>query len=304
MGLIRCGMDLRQLRYFVAVADTLHFGRAARRLAISQPPLSRQIAALERELGVALFERSTRGVRLTPSGSALLPRARRLLADADTIATGARELARGEVGLLRIGFLAAATFSMLPRLISSFRRARPGVRLVLTEATSDRQLVALAEASLDAGVLLPPVADPALAWLSLVREPLVAALPAGRRWPPRLALARLAGEPFILFPRPAGASLYDLIVNACEVQPGKGEVRVVSRRDGGGTERTPMTTEMSEIQQMSGGILRGSGTPILRPGSCRSSRSRACWRPPPDPLSWISQASSCPGRTRKMHRRG
>ncbi|MCC6867477.1 MAG: LysR family transcriptional regulator [Burkholderiales bacterium] len=209
-------MDLRQLRYFVAVADTLHFGRAARRLAISQPPLSRQIAALERELGVALFERSTRGVRLTPSGSALLPRARRLLADADTIATGARELARGEVGLLRIGFLAAATFSMLPRLISSFRRARPGVRLVLTEATSDRQLVALAEASLDAGVLLPPVADPALAWLSLVREPLVAALPAGRRWPPRLALARLAGEPFILFPRPAGASLYDLIVNACE----------------------------------------------------------------------------------------
>ncbi len=209
-------MDLRQLRYFVAVAETLHFGRAARRLAISQPPLSRQIAALERGLGVELFTRSTRGVRLTPSGSALLPRARRLLADADTIAVGARELARGEVGLLRVGFLAAATYSMLPRLITSFRRARPGVRLVLSEATSDRQLVALAEANLDVGVLLPPVSDPALAWLPLVREPLVAALPSGQRWPPRIALARLAGEPFILFPRPAGASLYDLIVNACE----------------------------------------------------------------------------------------
>ena len=209
-------MDLRQLRYFVAVAETLHFGRAARRLDISQPPLSRQVAAFEEELGVGLFERSTRGVRLTPAGAALLPRARRLLADADTIARGARELARGDVGLLDIGFLAASTYSVLPRLLSTFRRSRPGVRLVLTEATSDRQLVALADGSLDAGVLLPPVTDPALVWQPLVREPLVAALPAGRRWPPRIDLARLAAEPFILFPRPAGASLHDLIVGACE----------------------------------------------------------------------------------------
>lgn len=209
-------MDLRQLRYFVAVAETLHFGRAARRLEISQPPLSRQIAALERELGVALFDRSTRGVRLTPSGSALLPRARRLLADALAIRAGARELARGDVGLLHIGFLAASTYSTLPRLLTTFRRARPGVRLVLTEATSDRQLVALTDGSLDVGVLLPPVTDPALAWLPLVREPLVAALPAGTAWPARIALSRLARRAFILFPRPAGASLHDLIVDACE----------------------------------------------------------------------------------------
>ena len=209
-------MDLRQLRYFVAVAETLHFGRAARRLDISQPPLSRQVAAFEDELGVELFERSTRGVRLTPAGSALLPRARRLLADADTIARGARELARGDVGLINLGFLAASTYSVLPRLLLTFRRSRPGVRLVLTEATSDRQLVALADGSLDAGVLLPPVADPALAYQPLIREPLVAALPSGRPWPARLELARLAGEPFILFPRRVGAGLHDLIVGACE----------------------------------------------------------------------------------------
>lgn len=209
-------MDLRQLRYFVAVAETLHFGRAARRLDISQPPLSRQVAAFEDELGVELFERSTRGVRLTPAGGALLPRARRLLADADTIARGARELARGDVGLINLGFLAASTYSVLPRLLTTFRRSRPGVRLVLTEATSDRQLVALLDGSLDAGVLLPPVADASLAYAALIREPLVAALPSGRPWPARLDIAQLASEPFILFPRRAGASLYDLIVGACE----------------------------------------------------------------------------------------
>ena len=209
-------MDLRQLRYFVTVAETLHFGRAAERLSISQPPLSRSIAAFERELGVTLFERGTRGVRLTGAGGALLPESRRLLRDADAIASGARELSRGEVGVVNLGFLAASAYGVLPRLIPAFRRERPGVRLVLTEATTDRQLAALRDGSLDAGILLPPVSEPALAYRTLTREPLVAALPATRRWPSRLPLRRLAGEPFVLFPRQVGPGLYDLIVRACE----------------------------------------------------------------------------------------
>ena len=209
-------MELRHLRYFVAVAETLHFGRAAARLHISQPPLSRQIASFEAELGVALFERSTRGVWLTPAGAALLPRARRLLQEARALALGADELARGEVAVLNLGFLAASAYRILPRLLPSFRRKRPGVRVLLTEATSDRQLAALEERSLDAGILLPPVADPTLAYQPLTREPLIAALPASRRWPARLSLSRLAEESFILFPRHAGPGLHDLITRSCE----------------------------------------------------------------------------------------
>ena len=209
-------IELRHLRYFVAVGETLHFGRAAERLNISQPPLSRQIAMLERELGVKLFDRSARGVRLTPSGAALLPRAQRLLQEAQTLVGGAGELARGEVAVLNLGFLAASAYGVLPSLLPSFRRARPGIRVTLSEATSDRQLASLMDGSLDAGILLPPVGRPSLAFLPLAREPLVAALPAARRWPSRLTLSRLAREPFILFPRQAGPGLHDLITRFCE----------------------------------------------------------------------------------------
>ena len=136
----RHAMDLRTLRHFVAVAETLHFGRAAARLAISQPPLSRSIRAFERELGVDLLVRDARGVRLTPAGAALLPRARRLLHEADALAHGAHELARGEVGVVRLGFISTAAYNVLPRVLPQFRRAYPGIRLTLVEATSDAQL--------------------------------------------------------------------------------------------------------------------------------------------------------------------
>ncbi|HEX4884608.1 MAG TPA: LysR family transcriptional regulator [Casimicrobiaceae bacterium] len=209
-------MELRPLRYFVAVAEALHFGRAAARLHISQPPLSRAIRALEREVGTDLFERSTRGVRLTPAGAALLPEARRLLREADALAAGARDLARGAVGVLHLGFISASAYNVLPRVLPAFRRERPGVRLVLAEATSDVQLAALADGTLDAGILLPPVANPAIAFVPLLREPLVAALPDARPWPARVALAKLAREPFVLFPRHAGPGLHDVVVAACE----------------------------------------------------------------------------------------
>jgi DNA-binding transcriptional LysR family regulator len=207
-------LDLRVLRYFVTLADTLHFGRAAAALSMSQPPLSRQIRAFEDELGVELFLREPRGVRLTPAGTALLPQARRLLREADALTAGARELAHGEVGVVRLGFISTAAHNVLPRVLPAFRRTRPGIRLTLVEATTDAQLTGLRDDTLDAGVVVPPVPVP-LRCEVLLREPLIAALPRTRRWPRRLPLETLADEPFILFPRRAAPGLYDLIVGLC-----------------------------------------------------------------------------------------
>jgi DNA-binding transcriptional LysR family regulator len=207
-------MDLRVLRYFVTLADTLHFGRAAAALSMSQPPLSRQIRAFEDELGVELFLREPRGVRLTPAGTALLPQARRLLREADALTAGARELAHGEVGVVRLGFISTAAPNVLPRVLPTFRRTRPGIRLTLVEATTDAQLTGLRDDTLDAGVVVPPVPVP-LRCEVLLREPLLAALPRTRRWPRRLPLETLADEPLILFPRRAAPGLYDLIVGLC-----------------------------------------------------------------------------------------
>jgi DNA-binding transcriptional LysR family regulator len=208
-------MELRQLRYFVAVAETLNFGRAAASLHISQPPLSRQIKAFETELGTPLFARTTRGVRLSAAGTALLTEARRLLREADAISAGAHALGRGEIGSVRLGFISTASYNVLPRVLPEVHRRRPGVRLHLQEATSDAQAAMLRDDELDVGLVVPPLFEEACAYKPLLREPLIAALPARRRWPRRIALATLANEPFILFPRKAGVGLYDLIVGFC-----------------------------------------------------------------------------------------
>jgi len=209
-------MELRHLRYFVAVAEHLSFGRAARALHLSQPPLSRQIRALEDELGTPLFTRTKRTVALTPAGSALLPDARRLLREADALRSGARRHALGQVGTLALGFIGVAAYNVLPEVLPEFRRRHPGVRVALREATSDVLLAALRQGEIDAGLVLPPVNEPAFEYLPLFHDTLVAAVPAGRRrYPEPLALASLADAPFILFPREVGASLYDLIVGCC-----------------------------------------------------------------------------------------
>ena len=208
-------MELRHLRYFAAVAETLTFGRAAARLSISQPPLSRQIQSLEHELGTPLFTRTTRGVRLTAAGRALIPEARRLLREAAALVEGARHLAEGGVGSLRIGFISTASYNVLPRVLPEFHRRRPGIQLALQETTSDAQIALLRDYELDVGVLVPPVVDAGFRYLPLMQEPLLAALPARRRWPRRVPLASLAAETFVLFPRQAGVGLYDLIVGFC-----------------------------------------------------------------------------------------
>lgn len=211
-------MELRHLRYFVALAEALNFGRAARRLAISQPPLSRQIRVLEDELGTPLFARTRRAVALTAAGSALLPDARRLLREADSLKESARHLATGETGIVALGFISVAAYNILPALVPEFRKRHPGLKLALQEGATDALLSALGQGEIDVGMVLPPVTDPRLAYRPLVNDRLMVALPvrARGRFPDGpLSLAAIADEPFILFPRKAGPSLYDLIVGSC-----------------------------------------------------------------------------------------
>jgi len=204
--------DLRQLRYFVAVAERLHFGRAAEALHISQPPLSRAIRALEEGLGVPLFHRTRRRVELTPQGARLLEETRRLTGQLERTVHELRAMAGGGHARLRIGFVSLADYGVLPGLLKS---AQPGVRSALREMLSPEQAAALAAGELDFGLLLPPVAGAArLEHLVVQRERFVLALPARHRLASgagRIALREMAGEPFVTIPRQIAPRLYDIV---------------------------------------------------------------------------------------------
>jgi DNA-binding transcriptional LysR family regulator len=172
--------ELWQLRYFVAVAERLHFGRAAAALHISQPPLSRAIRALEARLEVRLLERSRRRVELTPEGARLLEEARRAIAQLERTVLELRRMASGEQGRLRIGFVSLADYGVLPRLLKAYKATRPGVRLALREMLSPDQSAALAAGELDFGLLLPPVSADVEHYV-VQREHFVAALPSKHR---------------------------------------------------------------------------------------------------------------------------
>jgi DNA-binding transcriptional LysR family regulator len=211
-------MELRHLRYFVTVAEELHFGRAAQRLHLSQPPLSMQIKALEQELGVQLLLRTQRRVELTAAGAVFLDEARDILSRVEQARSAALRAARGEVGELTVGFVTIADHNLLPQALLQFRAQSPGIRLVLREATTDVQLRDLAAERMDVGFLLSPVKDERLGVLPLLREPLIAALPErhplarGRR---PMSLQRLADSPFIMVPRHVAPGLYDDVVSFC-----------------------------------------------------------------------------------------
>jgi DNA-binding transcriptional LysR family regulator len=206
---------LWQLRYFLAVAEQLHFGRAAAALHISQPPLSRAIRALEQRLGVVLFARSRRRVELTPEGTRLLGEARRMLGQLERTVQEVRGMARGEEGRLRIGFVSLADYGVLPGLLKAFKSARPGIALALREMLSPEQAAALAAGELDFGLLLPPVSDAEpLEHLVVQRERFVVALPSSHRLAAgkgKLAVSALAGEPFVMVPRDIAPGLYDIV---------------------------------------------------------------------------------------------
>lgn len=209
-------IDMRLWRQFAAVAQELHFGRAAQRLHMTQPPLTQAIAGLERALGLQLFDRTKRSVQLTPAGAALLPQVLDLLDRARTLPAQARAAAAGEVGRLRLAFVSTAGFGKLPQWVRAFRAQWPGVRLELIEATGDVQLQALARGDIDAGLLLhtPGQAPAALHTLRVGLEPLVLALPEHhpQARQPTVRFVDVVQEPLVIFPRPILPSLYDAIV--------------------------------------------------------------------------------------------
>jgi DNA-binding transcriptional LysR family regulator len=213
-------LELRQLRYFVMVADELHFGRAAARLHMTQPPLSQAIKALEDGLGAALFLRSRRAVALTAAGQALLPEARRLLAEAGELPELVRRAAAGAAGRLTLAFVSSADYSVLPPFLRNYRARFPLVQIALQEATSDLQVDDLLNGRIDAGLLIPPLPDKArseLDYLKVLSEPLILAAPSGLealRGDGPVHLAELPPLPLIIFPRPIAPALHDAIL-AC-----------------------------------------------------------------------------------------
>ena len=212
-------IDLRRLRAFVTVAEEGHITRAAERLHMQQPPLSRLLRGIELDLGVDLLRRLPRGIALTPAGQVLLEEARIVLARAAEMEDTVRRAARGEQGRLAVGFTpSGALHPFVPRVLRAFREAWPGIRMELDEAATAELVDALLHNRLDAAFVRSPVDQaPGLVVDPVLEEPMVVALPEGHTlaaWP-AAALALFAAEPFILYRRPAGEGLYDAIVAAC-----------------------------------------------------------------------------------------
>lgn len=192
-------MELRHVRYFLAVAEELHFGRAARRLHISQPPLSQQIRELESEIGATLFDRSERRVRLTPAGEVFLRSARELLERAGAMVREARAVAQGELGTLHIGYTTTAMYLLLPRLLSRFRAAHPEIGVRLVELASGAQGAQLRAGTLDVGFVCLPTDVDGLWWRAAAHDTLLAALPENHALAAkkRLTIAELLSAPFV-----------------------------------------------------------------------------------------------------------
>ena len=224
-------MELRHLRYFTAVAEELHFGKAAAKLHMAQPPLSQQIKQLEEELGFLLFHRAKRSVQLTAAGERFLGETRLIFQRLEqAIATG-RRTSRGELGELSIGFVGSASYSVLPSILQRFRQRCPQVELTLRELTTNVQLEALRENRIDIGFVRPPIQGDGFAQQPILQESLVVALSERHRLAGKVAkgkaeqditaltslrIADLAAEDFILFPRPLAPGLYDQVIALCQ----------------------------------------------------------------------------------------
>jgi len=271
-------MELRHLRYFVAVAEELHFGRAALRLRMAQPPLSQQIQSLERELGVALFHRTTRRVGLTAAGAAFLVQARRVLDQAERAAQTAQRASRGEIGHLSIGFMPSADLDLLPRALRVWRTRFPNAEIELHTLLPGQQVEALRLGQIQLGILRLPIDDRSLVVKSIQREPMVIALPAphplARR--SRVRIADLKTDAMIIFPRSTGPSHYDWLVATC--------------RRAGFSPRVFHQTE--SLQTNLGLIAAGLGVSLL-PASVRNLRRRGVvYRPLAPPVPHVEMAAA------------
>lgn len=262
-------IELRQLRYFVAVAEEQHFGRAAARLHMTQPPLSQTIQAFEATLGTALFDRTRRSVALTPAGSALLPEARRILQQAQALPDIAQRAASGASGRLSLSFISTADYSVLPPLLRQFRESHPQVQIELREATTDVQLDDLMQARIDAGLLIPPLSDKTLGeldYMMVLSEPLVLAAPEGvkgLRAKTAVALKTVAGMPLIIFPRRIAPAFHDAILGCF--------------RDAGLTPR--IGQEAIQMQTIVGLVSAGMGIALVPQSVSNLQRPGVVYRP-------------------------
>jgi DNA-binding transcriptional LysR family regulator len=208
--------EISQLRCFVAVAEELHFGRAAERLNMTQPPLSRQIRLLEHHVGTQLLDRNSRAVRLTAAGRAFFPEAARILRMAGEAAAAARRVAKGEQGSLAIGFTAAFGYGLLPEVVRRLRERVPGIALTLKELVTMSQLEALDAGQLDLGLMRPHAGHGELDTVLLAAESLMLAIPerdAGL-WPERPTLDCLHGKPFLMY-SPYEARYFYQLLSSC-----------------------------------------------------------------------------------------
>lgn len=210
-------MELRHLRYFVTLAEELHFGRAAERLHIAQPPLSQQIRQLETELGFELFHRTKRKVQLTEAGQVFFDEVQQIFKQLEQAIQIGRQTSRGEMGQLVVGFVSSAPYNILPRILRTFRSSVPEVRLELHELTTNEQFRWLRESRIDVGFVRPPVED-TFNFETIFQESLVVALPDTHLLANNnnVSLRSLKSEPFILFPRLLAPGLYDLIISLCQ----------------------------------------------------------------------------------------
>ncbi len=264
-------VELRHLRYFVAVAEELSFTRAAERLHMAQPPLSTQMRALERALGVELFDRSRRAIALTAAGEVLLGEARRLLVQVEQALAATTRAGTGEVGRLTVGFVPSASLGPLPELLREFRGRHPGVELFLRELPPDDLVAGLHSGALDLAVLYLPVAEPALAELTIAREPLVAALPEGHRLASArsaLRLASLRAEPFVLPARHHMPGLHARVLESC-------------RR--AGFEPRAVQDDVWLLQTVLGLVAAGLGVALVPASVEKLGRAGVAFRPLRDP---------------------
>lgn len=247
--------ELRHLRYFVAVAEELHFGRAAERAGVAQPALSQQVRRLEAAVGTELLVRSTRSVALSPAGAALLPHARRALFEARQGVTAANRAARGEIGHLTVGFIETAAVALVPTAVRRFRRRHPNVSLTLRELSVDDQLAGIRARTLDLGVVRAPVEAVGLSVTELTVDHLLVAVPASHP---------IAGSESVPIEDLIGESLVAL---AREVVPGLHDQLIALFAAQGRPAR--ITQEANSLQAVMGLVAAGLGIAVL-PSSLRS----------------------------------
>lgn len=254
-------MESRLLTYFVAVAEELHFGRAAKRLNISQPPLSQQIIQLEEKIGVRLFSRTRRRVELTPAGEVLLEDARKILALSEEAVRRAVRAGKGEIGRLSVGYIGSANYSVLPDLIREFRKRLPEVELSLAELNTSQQIEALRDGRIHVGFMRPPrgIESKGLSFETVLKELLVAAIPVNHKLKSRTSvpLKMLAKEPFVMIPRSRGPGFFDQVIAMCQAEGFSPEI----------------VLEASQFHTIIGMVAAGVGIAVV-PASMQRSRMK------------------------------